>query len=92
LSIFQTESGANRETLRAAVAERDADAVRNAAQAFKGMLANLSENPASAAAAGLETLAKEGKTDAFAVVSQAFDTELNRVVLEVEHLLAGALQ
>src|SRR5579863_6185327 len=38
LGIFQTESAANRKTLRAAVAERSADATRNAAHAFKGML------------------------------------------------------
>ena len=35
---------------------------------------------------------KDGKTDQFLVAWQAFDAELNEVVLEVEHLLAGALQ
>jgi HPt (histidine-containing phosphotransfer) domain-containing protein len=92
LGIFQTESAANRETLRNAVFACNADAVRNAAHAFKGMLANLAASSASAAAAALETLAKEGKTDDLAAGWQAFDTELSRVVSEVEHLLAGALQ
>ena len=92
LEIFQAESAANREALRAAVAERSADATRSAAHAFKGMLANLAANRASAAAAHLEALAKEGKTDALTSAWQQFDTELSRVVQEVEHLLAGAIQ
>jgi HPt (histidine-containing phosphotransfer) domain-containing protein len=91
LGIFQTESVANRETLRSAVEARNADAVRNSAHAFKG-LANLAANKASAAAAQLEALAKEGQTDALASAWQEFDMELSRVVLEVEHLLAGAMQ
>ena len=56
------------------------------------MLANLAANRASAAAAQLEALAKEGKTDALASAWQEFDSELSRLVLEVEHLLAGAMQ
>jgi len=37
-------------------------------------------------------LAKDGDTDGFAAGWQAFDAELHKVVKEVEHLLAGALQ
>jgi HPt (histidine-containing phosphotransfer) domain-containing protein len=92
LGIFQTEALANRDSLRSAVESRNADAVRNAAHAFKGMLANLAANPASAAAAQLEALAKENKTGELAPAWQAFDKELGSVMLEVEHLLAGALQ
>jgi CheY-like chemotaxis protein/HPt (histidine-containing phosphotransfer) domain-containing protein len=92
LGIFQTESATNGETLRNAVETHNADAVRNSAHAFKGMLANLAAHPASVAAAALEALAKDGNTDGFAAGWQAFDTELRKVVQEVEHLLAGALQ
>jgi len=92
LGIFQTESVTNRETLRSAVEARNADAVRNSAHGFKGMLANLAANPASEAAAALEVLAKDGNTDGFAAGWQAFDAELRKVEHEVEHLLAGALQ
>jgi hypothetical protein len=56
------------------------------------MLANLAASPASQAAAHLEMLAKEGKADDFADAWQAFDEELSSVLLEVEHMLAGALQ
>ncbi len=92
LGIFQTESAVNRDTLRAAVTARDAEAVRNGAHAFKGMLANLAATNASGAAAALEDLAKDGNTDALAAGWQTFDTELSKVLQEVEHLLAGALQ
>ena len=92
LGIFQTESAANRDTLHAAVKARNADAVRNGAHAFKGMLANLAAANASGAAAALEALAKDGKADALAASWQAFDIELSKVIQEVEHLLAGALR
>jgi HPt (histidine-containing phosphotransfer) domain-containing protein len=92
LGIFRTETVTNGETLRNAVETHNADAVRNSAHAFKGMLANLAAYPASMAAAALEDLAKDGNTDGFAAGWQAFDTELRKVVQEVEHLLAGALK
>jgi PAS domain S-box-containing protein len=92
LGIFQTDSTANRKLLRDAVEARDCDEVRNTAHAFKGMLANLAASPASQAAAHLEMLAKEGKAEDFADAWQAFDEELSSVLLEVEHMLAGALQ
>lgn len=78
--------------LRGAVESRNAAKVHAAAHAFKGMLANLAANPASLAAAHLETLAKEEKIEDFAPAWQAFERELGGVLLEVEHLLAGALQ
>ena len=92
LAIFQSDSNTNREVLRVAVTSRDAEEVRNLAHAFKGMLANLAANPASTAAAHLETLAKEGKSDEFAAAWEVFDKELTSVLLEVEQLLAGTPQ
>jgi HPt (histidine-containing phosphotransfer) domain-containing protein len=92
LAIFQADSQASRKALSAAVAAHEADQVRSAAHAFKGMLANLSSNPASAAAAHLEELAKEGRTDELAGAWQAFEKELGGVLREVEDLLSGALK
>jgi HPt (histidine-containing phosphotransfer) domain-containing protein len=92
LGIFQSEAAANRDTLRAAVAARNAEAVRNGAHAFKGMLANLAATQASGAAAALEALAKDGKSDALLAAWQAFDIELSKVIQEVEHLLTGTLR
>ena len=92
LAIFQADSHINREALGAAVAAHNAAEVRSVAHAFKGMLANLSANPASAAAAHLEELAKEGKTDELAGAWRAFERELDGVLVEVEHLLAGTLK
>ena len=90
--FFQADSQSNREALGAAVAAHNADEVRSLAHAFKGMLANLSANPASAAAARLEESAKEAAPDELAGAWQAFERELGGVLLEVEHLLAGALK
>jgi HPt (histidine-containing phosphotransfer) domain-containing protein len=92
LGIFQTDTAANRESLHAAVQARNLNGVRDGAHAFKGMLANLSANLASAAAAHLELLAKEGKSEELADAWHAFDTELSGVLVEIEHLLAGAPQ
>jgi HPt (histidine-containing phosphotransfer) domain-containing protein len=92
LLIFQANSQTSREALNAAVAARNADEVRNVAHAFRGMLANLSANPASAAAAHLEELAKEARTDELAGAWKVFEKELGGVLLEVKHLLAGALK
>jgi two-component system sensor histidine kinase/response regulator len=92
LGIFQTDSAANRDSLRAAVESRNADEVRSLAHGFKGMLANLAANSASAAAGNLETLGKEGKANEFASAWQAFDNELSNVLKEVEQMLAGAIQ
>jgi CheY-like chemotaxis protein len=92
LEIFQTDSAANRGLLRAAVEACQLDDIRNHAHAFKGMLANLAAGPAMAAAAHLETLAKEQNTKEIAAAWQGFDQELSGVLLEVEQLLAGALQ
>ena len=92
LSIFQTDTAARRAALRQAVESRNAAEVRAAAHAFKGMLANLAATPASLAAAHLEMLAKEEKSEDLAQAWQAFERELEGVLLEVEHLLAGALQ
>jgi HPt (histidine-containing phosphotransfer) domain-containing protein len=92
LGIFQTDSAANRDSLRAAVESRNADEVRSLAHGFKGMLANLAANSASVAAGNLETLGKEGKANEFASAWQAFDNELSNVLKEVEQMLAGAIQ
>jgi HPt (histidine-containing phosphotransfer) domain-containing protein len=92
LAIFQTDSQMNRAALGAAVATGDAGEVRSVAHAFRGMLANLSADPASAAAGRLEDLAKEKKTGEFVQAWQVFEKELSGVLLEVEHLLAGALR
>ena len=92
LGIFQTDSAAHGESLHAAVLAGNLEAVRNGAHAFKGMLANLSANPAAAAAARLELLAKEGKSEELATAWQVFDAELSSVLVEVNHLLAGAPQ
>lgn len=92
LGIFQTDSAANRDSLRVAVESRNADEVRSLAHGFKGMLANLSANSASASAGSLETLGKEGKANEFAAAWQAFDNELSSVLKEVEQMLAGAIQ
>jgi len=90
--IFQADSQTSREALGTALAAGNAEEVRNVAHAFKGMLANISANPASAATAHLEELAKEARTDELAGAWQAFEKELSGVLLEVGHLLAGALQ
>jgi PAS domain S-box-containing protein len=92
LTIFQTDAATNRQALQAAVESRNATEVSSAAHGFKGMLANLAANRAAAAAAALETLARENRCDEFAAAWQTFDKELTEVFLEVEQLLAGALK
>jgi chemotaxis protein histidine kinase CheA len=78
--------------LRAAVEACRLDEVRHHAHSFKGMFANLAAGPAMAAAGHLETLAGEQNTKALAQAWHVFDQTLIDVLLEVEQLLAGALQ
>ena len=92
LEIFRTDCAANRGVLRTVVENCQLDEVRNAAHAFKGMLANLAAGPAMEAAAHLETLAKDQNTKEIAGAWQTFDNELSGVLAEVEQLLAGALR
>jgi two-component system, sensor histidine kinase and response regulator len=90
LSIFQSDAPSYREALRHAVETQNAEEVRKAAHAFKGMLANLSANSASQMAAQLEQLGKTAKTAEMAAAWRDFEDELLRVLRDTEHLLAGA--
>ena len=92
LAIFQTEAAPRRAELRAAVESGSAEEVRAFAHAFKGMLANLAAGPATTAAAILENLAKAGSGAALTTAWQELERQLDLVVREVEHLLAGTPQ
>ena len=69
IDLFLTEGPGRFDAVRAAVREKDAVALRGAAHAVKGSVANFSAAPAVDAAAALEQI---GRTGDFTGVDEAF--------------------
>jgi len=64
IQIFNDESPRTLERLRGAVASADCRAVEHAAHNLRGSVSSFGAEPAAAAAAALETMARDGRLDA----------------------------
>lgn len=90
LIMFRDDTRLNLEKARKAMSERDFETLARAAHTLKGMLRNLSMNPAAKTAAALETASRESRQNESTELLETLEEELGRLVPEVELQLAGA--
>ena len=89
VDLFFDSSGAILNELREAVRSADHDALRQAAHRLKGALANLGATAATAAAAELETLGRNGMLTGLEEAWFALNQELERLEPELRSMAAG---
>jgi len=90
LDIFKEDAPSHLGSLRDGVDRADAAQVATEAHTLKGMLSNLSSRQASAAAAHLERLARDGQTSEFASSFAEFEQHMSQLTAEIEACLSGA--
>jgi two-component system sensor histidine kinase/response regulator len=79
VEIFLSDSPKQLQTLRKAIEGKTPEALRQAAHALKGSLANFGATAAAAAAQKLETLGRAGTVEGAAEIVQVLESEIERV-------------
>jgi HPt (histidine-containing phosphotransfer) domain-containing protein len=87
ISIFKEDFPRHLQSLREAVAQRDAKQTKVASHTLKGMLSNLAVAGAAAAAGRLEELAGSGAGDSLAPALAEFEQEVEGLLAEMEGYL-----
>jgi two-component system, sensor histidine kinase and response regulator len=86
LELFQTDSAAQVETCRLALANGDRDKVERAGHALKGMLANLAAPQAGKLAGRIEELGGSGDLTEITAILAQLREELRRVEIALANL------
>jgi len=86
--MFLADCPARLDAVKAAVGVRDAEAVRTAAHALKGVAGNLSAGAVVEAAAALEAMGHDGDLTAADEACRHLDVEVTRLLVELP--LAGS--
>lgn len=89
LAIFKEEFPRRHGALREAVEAADAKRMAVEAHALKGMLFNLAAREAAEAAAGLERLAKNGKSEEFRECLAVFEDIAEKLLRQLDNSMAG---
>ena len=90
--VFLGDLPAKLEAIEAAVAGKDAEALRGAAHSLKGAVSTFGAEPARLAALALEELGKSGRLDGAEAAAARLRVEVERLVEVLEELQAGELR
>ncbi len=88
VTIFKEEFPRHLQALREAVESRDGKRVAVAAHTLKGMLSNLAAGDASAAAARLEQMGRNGETSELCKVFASFEKDAAKLLPQLDACIA----
>jgi len=92
LGIFKEDFPKHRESLSEAIKSKEAASITAAAHTLKGMLLNLSANPAAEAAARVEHMARQGVMSGMEEAFETFEHEIAALLPQIDAFMAEALK